>query len=85
MWSKFEFCEISASKFIAYLTQLSVRILHIYCPNWVKMGIMNLHIILSILYEFCENMDREDHTFVLDLKNYITLVVYGTSVRELGN
>lgn len=69
MWSKHEFYEIGATKFIVYLAQLSVSILHIYCPNWVKLGIINVQIILSVLYEFCENIDRKDHTFVMDLKN----------------
>ena len=64
-----EFCEIGASKFTVYFTHLTVKTVHIFCPNWVKLGIINLHIILSIIYEFCQNMDRNDHTFVMDSKN----------------
>jgi len=49
----------------------------------VKLGTINLHIILSIVYEFCENMDRHDHTFE-KLNYFCTCTVNPYDSREVG-
>jgi len=50
-----------------------IRIFHIQCPIWVKLGTRYLHVMLSDVYEFHESRLREGRTF-LRAVNAITCV-----------
>ena len=56
---------VLSKSFFTSHKQLPVRTFHIYCSNWAKFVMRDLHIVFLFIYEFCENMDREDLTFVV--------------------
>jgi hypothetical protein len=50
---------------------LCMRAVHIHCPAGMKIGITDTPILLVLICEFCRNLPREGHTFLLDINDIV--------------
>jgi hypothetical protein len=54
-----EFCEnwlsVKGILYFGGINGVLFTVLYIYCPIWIKFGVMDLHAVLLSISEFCEN------------------------------